>query len=128
MAYASNDDDLDFNVFISYHRNSTRAQAIQLQRNLESRGIVVWRDDDQLRAGLNKDRLIDEGIENSQVFICCFNKHYRNSDSCLGELNLAKSLDKQIVPLMIDQTKTSIFGYLLIGGLFFLLNLNFIIF
>ena len=78
-------------AFISYvHENSRKVD--HLQRTLESAGIRVWRDIDDLRPGEDWRAKIREAIsQGALVFIACFSKESvaRSKSYQYEELTLA---------------------------------------
>ena len=94
----------NFDVFISYHRESTREEAIQLAINLEKLNYKVWLEENNKV----KDSEINTAIQNCKVFICCITKKYCQSKNCNLEIEYANQLkDKPLIALMVDDLTLS---------------------
>lgn len=90
-------------VFISYSsKNSQAAKAIC--HVLEQQHIKCWIAPRDIPAGSDYGDLIDEAILSCKVFVIIFSEPASMSQWVKGELNLAFSEGKYIVPFRIDQT------------------------
>ncbi len=90
-------------VFISYSsKNSQAAKAIC--HVLEQQHIKCWIAPRDIPAGSDYGDLIDEAILSCKVFVIIFSEPASISQWVKGELNLAFTEGKYIVPFRIDQT------------------------
>ena len=88
-------------VFLSYNW-SIKNQVKQLDEHLTNLGFKVMRDENFLQA--NESSLkgqLANAIKNARIFICCITQAYCQSHACNLEIELADSLDKPMIVLMI---------------------------
>ena len=84
----------DWDVFISYrHADVTAVKPIASA--LTERGLRVWFDADNLRAGETFDDAIQSAIKASTVTLCLVSRQYQLSTYCLKEYHYA--LDRRVV-------------------------------
>ncbi|MGB7990754.1 MAG: TIR domain-containing protein, partial [Candidatus Methylophosphatis roskildensis] len=98
-------------MFISYPRGGhAHCWAEQVQRHLEDLGAQVWRDEDSIREGeQNWFRLIEQGIEKSDVLTCIVG---RDTEACQWqerEMLRAGQLGKPVVPLRIAEVRLPLY-------------------
>ena len=90
-------------VFISYSsRDGNRAQ--QVLKTLESRNIPCWIAPRNIIGGMEYGDVIDNAINTCKAMVVIFSKSSNNSQWVKGELNLAFSEGKAIIPYKIDDT------------------------
>jgi serine/threonine protein kinase len=70
-------------------------------------GYRVWYDMYQM--GWNQDKSMIEGVGNSKVFLCCFNRTYETRPNCLFELQECRRRhpDKPVVALVMENMYNS---------------------
>jgi hypothetical protein len=98
-----------FDVFLSYHQQSSKDVMRGLYEKLTQTGYKVWMDIYTMNAG-HLYKKIAEGINNSNVFICCVNKSYSESKNCENELSYAFEQNKNIIALMTEKLPLSELG------------------
>jgi hypothetical protein len=99
-------------AFISYVREDSR-RVDQLQRTLQTAGIPVWRDTDDLWPGEDWRLKIRTAItDNALVFIACFSqaslargRTYQNEELTLAieQLRLRRPDDPWLIPVRLDE-------------------------
>lgn len=96
---------MNHDVFISYSsKNPEAAQAIC--HVLEENGIKCWMAPRDIPPGYDYGDLIDTAILECKVFLFVYSRNSLVSPWCKGELNVAFSEGKTIVPYRIDSTPT----------------------
>ena len=94
---------MNHDVFISYSsKNSTAAQAIC--HELEDKGIKCWMAPRDIPGGKEYGDLIDDAILSCSIFLLVYSADSLVSKWCKGELNVAFSEGKTIIPYRIDAT------------------------
>lgn len=88
-------------AFISYER-SWSDDARYVARFLESRGIRVWLDTEELRAGDRLTGRVVDAIRSADVFIPLLASSYWTSRWCIKELELAQSLGMMIRAVKVE--------------------------
>lgn len=97
---------MQHDVFISYSsRNQAAAQAVC--HALEQNGIRCWIAPRDIPAGSKYGDLIDEAIKASRVVVVMFSETAASSVWVNGELNVAFSEQKTIIPFRLDETPLS---------------------
>ncbi|CAF1275522.1 unnamed protein product [Rotaria sordida] len=89
-------------IFLSYQWNS-QAMVSQLKGRLEEAGYSCWMDVGHMGGGSKLHSKIDKGIRGAKVVLCCMNKDYGKSDSCVGQVNLAISTGKPLIPIQMEK-------------------------
>jgi hypothetical protein len=100
---AGHEETADLMCFISYSRANADI-AVSLKERLLSRGIVVWRDVDDIPAGANWDWEIQEAICRCTHVVFVATSASVKSENVNDELGFARTKGKTIVPLMFDQS------------------------
>ncbi|WP_300701287.1 toll/interleukin-1 receptor domain-containing protein [Bacteroides sp.] len=90
-------------VFISYsHENSEASLAIC--HALEQNKIKCWIAPRNIPSGSEYGDVIDDAIINCKIFVIIFSKQSSASNWVKGELNVAFTEQKHIIPYRIDET------------------------
>ncbi len=89
-------------VFISYS-SKDRDRVLEVARQLEMAGVMLWIDETQIEGGQSHGPLIVQGIRDCKVFaVMCSNNSMRSRD--VGqEIRLAWSLQRLYLPLLLDR-------------------------
>ncbi|XP_035666383.1 uncharacterized protein LOC118409456 [Branchiostoma floridae] len=90
-------------VFISYQWDHQK-QVIQLHDTLEEKGHSCWMDIKEMGGGDQLYAAIDRGMRQAKVVISCVTPKYTESANCRNEVALAHSLQKTIVPVLLEKT------------------------
>ena len=88
-------------VFLSYSHDD-REIVEKIASNIQARGFECWKDKDRLRAMDPFNVLIEEAIDESQVFIAFLSKTYVSKDYCIHEFNRAIDKKKSKIVVCID--------------------------
>lgn len=80
-------------VFISYVRES-REEVLRFCKELESHGIEVWIDINELRPGARWKSAIRKAIEEADFFIACFTKEYHERTSSHMNEEIILAIDR----------------------------------
>ena len=88
-------------VFLSYSHDD-REIVEKIASNIQARGFECWIDKDRLRAMDPFNVLIEEAIDESQVFIAFLSKTYVSKDYCIHEFNRAIDKKKSKIVVCID--------------------------
>ena len=94
---------MNHDVFISYSSKNPEV-ALAICHTLEDHGIKCWMAPRNIPPGVDYGDLIDEAIIASKVFLFIYSFESVNSVWCKGELNIAFSEEKTIIPYRIDTT------------------------
>ncbi|MEM0987153.1 MAG: toll/interleukin-1 receptor domain-containing protein [Pseudomonadota bacterium] len=92
-----------YDIFISYRRTD-QSLARALVFSLEARGISVWWDQ-KIEGGEDWRDTIVEGLTNSKALVILFSESCNQSKQLKKELAVADTLDKVVVPVLIEDTK-----------------------
>jgi hypothetical protein len=94
-------------LFISYQLHDEEivnnfVQQLRKQLNLE-----IWFDKEKIKK-INKNitQQINEGIEQSELFICFISRLYSQSKNCIDEISYAKTLKKRVIVIMLESANT----------------------
>src|SRR4051794_22081527 len=90
-------------VFLSYSQKDAE-QASLVERELSSRGLMVWRDQEQLRAGERWPKALGEAIAAADSLVLLWSREAASSAFVELEWTTALALKKLILPYSIDQT------------------------
>ncbi|XP_071741579.1 TMV resistance protein N-like [Rutidosis leptorrhynchoides] len=102
-----------YDVFISFRGEDTRKTFVDhLYSALKDKGILIYKDDKEIRQGRKiSDELINS-IENSKLYIIVFSKNYASSSWCLDELvkimECQKAADQIAYPVFYDVEPTEV--------------------
>lgn len=94
---------MNHDVFISYSSKNPEV-ALAVCHTLEEHGIKCWMAPRNIPPGCDYGDLIDDAIIASKVFLFIYSFESVNSVWCKGELNVAFSEEKTIIPYRIDTT------------------------
>ncbi|KAL5004109.1 hypothetical protein ScPMuIL_017565 [Solemya velum] len=89
-------------IFLSYqwgHQN----EAKMIRKHLQMAGYECWMDVGQMGGGDKLFEKIDEGIRAAKVVISCVTEKYAKSPNCNREVNLSVTLNKPLIPLLMEQ-------------------------
>jgi hypothetical protein len=90
-------------VFLSYARfNSVVAE--ELEGQLTTLGLNVWRDQERLRTGTRWPKALGEAIAERDAFLLLWSADSAKSNFVELEWTTALALKKPILPVLIDQT------------------------
>jgi hypothetical protein len=88
-------------AMISYS-HSDRYVADELSGHLRDYGISPWIDHQQIAQGARwRDELMTQ-LRECEAFFPLISKHYMASEHCRMELLIARSFDRQVIPIMLD--------------------------
>jgi hypothetical protein len=87
-------------VFMSYARADARDFATALSDQLRRRGLRIWIDVRDIRAGANFRREIEEGLYRCTHVLVVLSPKAVESDEVMGEVNVALDDKKPIVPVL----------------------------
>ena len=86
----------EYEVFLSFKGEDTRYNfADHLYAALKQKGIITFRDEEELKRGKSISKLF-EAIEESQIAIIIFSKNYASSKWCMKELAKINECRKEI--------------------------------
>jgi hypothetical protein len=94
---------MSHDIFLSYRRTD-REFAAQLVRELEKRGLTVWYDAD-IDGAQDWRPEIGAAVEAGKMLVILFSESSNEGRSLKKELALADSLQKPVVPILIDDCK-----------------------
>lgn len=88
-------------VLVSYcHRDSDFVR--KLDADLIDAGTTAWIDYRSIPPGRPWRQAIYDGIAESDTVIMCLSPHYLQSEICLQEAYIARTYDKRILPVMVE--------------------------
>ncbi|NDJ78874.1 MAG: TIR domain-containing protein [Chloroflexi bacterium] len=93
-------------VFISY-RSTQSELPFCLFHDLEEIGIAVWIDKNKITGGENWRKEIATAISGCSAFIAVLSPEYTQSDICIKELSRAESLEKPVIPVVLEEVSPS---------------------
>ena len=94
---------MNHDIFLSYRRTD-REFAAQLVLELEKRGLTVWYDAD-IDGGQDWRPELGVALEASRMLVILFSESSNEGDTLKKELALADSLQKPVVPILIEDCK-----------------------
>lgn len=97
----STSDACDSDVFVSYASHD-REQVVQLVRQIESAGVTIWRDQNEILGGENYGPKIVHGIRHSRVLLLLCSNASMRSRNVKQEIQLAWHYEKRYLPLLIE--------------------------
>jgi hypothetical protein len=90
-------------VFLSYARSNS-VVAEELEGQLTTLGLNVWRDQERLRTGTRWPKALGEAIAERDAFLLLWSADSAKSNFVELEWTTALALKKPILPVLIDQT------------------------
>jgi hypothetical protein len=96
-------------IMISYN-SATRDLCLKIKRELESIGLKVWIDVDDI-SGSSLESMAN-AVETSEAILMCVTEKYRQSNNCQAEAQYAFKLKKPIIPLIMQENYDKVGGWL----------------
>lgn len=90
-------------VFVSYSRDDL-GQVKSLHALLETKGVEIWRDQQNLYGGVAWPEALGRAIADQDVFVLCWSAAAAASHFVTFEWNTALALKKVIIPYLLDDT------------------------
>ncbi|XP_071108142.1 uncharacterized protein [Haliotis cracherodii] len=87
-------------IMISYQW-ADQKKLLQVKEMLRAQGFSVWMDVDNM--GGSTLQAMAEAVQNSAVVLVCMSERYKESQNCRSEAEYAFSLQKTIVPLLMQR-------------------------
>ncbi len=94
---------MGYDIFLSYRR-ADQPLARKLVEALEKRGVGVWWDQ-MIEAGVDWREAIVDGLMDSDMLVILFSDECNSSKQLKKELALADDMDKNVVPVLIEDIK-----------------------
>ena len=91
-------------IFLSYNRND-QIRAWEIKKEIESRGIFVWRAPEDVMVSDDYKKLETDAIIDCDAFLILLSSASMNSDEVLYEFETAKKYDKTIIPIIIEDVE-----------------------
>ncbi|MDJ0617576.1 MAG: TIR domain-containing protein [Calothrix sp. MO_192.B10] len=99
-----NGNNLMTEVFLSY-ADEDRGTMEEIRRSLRREGITVWTNTTDIQTGEEFVEAINRGIEQADNVVYLLSPDSVNSTYCQQELDLAVSLNKRIIPILVRETE-----------------------
>ncbi|MDJ0617332.1 MAG: TIR domain-containing protein, partial [Calothrix sp. MO_192.B10] len=99
-----NGNNLMTEVFLSY-ADEDRETMEKIRRSLRREGITVWTNLTDIQTGEAFNSAINRGIEQADNMVYLLSPDSVNSTYCQQELDLAVSLNKRIIPILVRETE-----------------------
>lgn len=93
-------------VFIS-HANQNSALAEKIAKSLMRANLTIWREQSDLKTGIELEDLIKQGIEESDNIVFLLSAHSLISPHCLQQRSYAAALNKRIIFILIEKLEKS---------------------
>ncbi|MEL7031440.1 MAG: TIR domain-containing protein [Pseudomonadota bacterium] len=90
-------------VFLSYRRTD-QALAQKLVESLQHQGVKVWWDQ-MIEGGEDWREAIVENLTSARSLVILFSEECNTSKQLKKELSIADGLDKEVIPVLIENTK-----------------------
>ncbi|CAD5126968.1 unnamed protein product [Dimorphilus gyrociliatus] len=91
-------------IYLSYQW-SKQAEIKELYKKLKGIGYNCWLDIMEMGGGDSLYEKIDSGIRRSKVILNCVTRKYALSKNCKREVSLSDSLERPIIPLLLEDMK-----------------------
>src|SRR5205823_11788040 len=88
-------------VFISY-ASRNRDRVVPIARHLESAGVTIWRDQDEILGGENYGPKIVEGIKRCKLLMLMCTDASMRSKNVKQEIQLAWHFGRPYLPLLVE--------------------------
>ena len=98
-----NGNNLMTEVFLSY-AHEDRETMEKIRRSLRGEGITVWTNITDIQTGEEFSAAINRGIEQADNLVYLLSPDSVNSTFCQQELDLAVSLNKRVIPILVRKT------------------------
>ena len=91
-------------IFISYGHDNHAELVKKIYQDLRNENFNVWIDETDITGGSRFDESIENGIKESKWVVFFMSPHSlrRPGGVCLDELALAKTTNKELLPVMIQ--------------------------
>jgi len=96
-----NAENLMTQVFLSF-ADEDRAFMDQVAKSVMREGMTVWRNKTDIKSGAEYGEVINRGIEQADNLVFLMSRASLKSEYCEKELSYARSLNKRIIPLLIE--------------------------
>ena len=96
-----NADNLMTEVFLAY-ADENRSIAEQVRNSLRRDGLTIWTNTTDIHAGAEFHQVISQGIEEADNVVYLLSPAAVQSSWCQYELDYALSLNKRIIPLLVE--------------------------
>ncbi|MEM9739895.1 MAG: toll/interleukin-1 receptor domain-containing protein [Pseudomonadota bacterium] len=90
-------------IFLSYRRSDQELARVMVDA-LSAKGLNVWWDQ-LIEGGEDWRDAIVEGLTNSKALVILFSSECNGSKQLKKELAIADTLDKEVIPILIEDTK-----------------------
>ena len=90
----------NFDLFMSYC-GENKKEVYELYEELTKRGYNIWIDKNQMMVGY-VDKLMRNGIDESELFMCCATTRYCKRENCLLEFNYAVNTNKRVIYILFE--------------------------
>jgi methyl-accepting chemotaxis protein len=106
-------------IFMSF-QSCLKDKAELLIKYLENENFSCWADFGQLGGGQQRNNRIDRGLRAAHAIICFVTSDYSKDETSLNQVNLAVTLNKPIIPLLLEKLSWPPVGSLgpILGGMF----------
>ncbi|MEL6526157.1 MAG: toll/interleukin-1 receptor domain-containing protein, partial [Chloroflexota bacterium] len=98
-------------VFISYNRKASRELALKIKASLNTAGLEVWLDSEDIPKGVDYKEAFLDGVERTGTVLIILNDDYLQSANCRKEINKAHELQKRVL-LVLDKPDFNGWGQL----------------
>ena len=90
-------------IMISYcHEQKHVVQ--KLLKELRRSGVKnIWIDAENMHKGKGIIETMTEAVNSAKLLICCISNDYKDSRNCMKELKYATTLNKTIVPVVVEK-------------------------
>lgn len=96
-------------VFISYSRKDALIVR-SIAFGLEQQKVSVWIDHRSIADDVDRDEAVEQAIEEARYFVLALSAHTQDSEHVKRELERAEALNKEVVPILIDNLDVADFS------------------
>ena len=93
-------------VFLAHAEEDTAVMA-KIRQSLHREGITVWTSETDIQTGEDFLEAIGRGIEEADNLVYLLSPNSLRSEYCRYELDYALSLNKRIIPILVEATDTA---------------------